>query len=323
MNARLHGLWIVALGLPAIASAQFADTILSGSAITNYTGYVIDADQAAVTNNVSFNRESLLFNAVARTTNSSGTTLTRTNVFVFRLLDTNNAAFPIFDVGGNTNAAATYNVTNAFTVPGFAATTVTMLGNVRPAVRLNPYNRYTVEFRVLTNGIFAGTSTNDGPRQYYHFTNTISADASFNVISSLTNLATNQLYAVQTAPGRDAFKYDARYELRRYDDFAVTNTAPTNVPVTISYELRDAVSGVVVPLVNASTNFVVSVPPHTSGTNPPQPAVTNGSVTLLVKPVSQIDSVNNTYRLMAWISHTNKTSAPPELLAGNTNSTTG
>jgi hypothetical protein len=319
---RLQWLLVLALGLPGVARAQFSEVLFSGSAITNYTGYIIDADQNGITNNASFNRENIRFQTVVRTTNTSGSTVSRTNVYVLRLLDTNNVPWPVFEIGGNTNAAATYNITNVFSVPAMGSVTNTNVASVLPAVRLNAHNRYTVELRVFTNGVFTGATTNDGPRQYFHFTNQVSADAAFNVISCVTNVVTNQLFAVQTISGKDAFKYDVSYELRRYDDFAVTNNAPTNVPVTINYELRNAVSGVVVPLVNSATSFVVSLPPHTSATNPPVPAVTNGLVTVSARPVSQIDSVNNTYRLFAWISHTNSTS-PAQVITGNTNATGG
>jgi len=321
VKARLLGLILLAAGLTGTVDAQLSETILSGTAITNYTGYIIDADRSSVTNNPAFDRESIRMQTIVRTTNTSGSLLSRTNVYVLRLLDTAGVPWPIFEAAGNTNAAATYNITNVFNVPAMGAVTNTNVASVVPAVRLRAHARYTVGLRIFTNGVFTTRTTNDGPRQYYHFTNLVSGDAAFNVIACVTNVVTNQLFAVQAISGKDAFRYDVRYELRRYDDFAVTNTAPTNIPVRINYVLSNATAGAVVPLVNSSTNFVVSLPPHTSATNPPAPAVANGQVTVNVKPVSQIDSVNHTFRLYATISHTNKTSVPLEVVTGNSTNT--
>src|SRR5678816_4312723 len=96
--------WLaVAFLLPGLLQAQVNETILSPTGITNYTGYVMDSD--GLTNDPAFNRDSILFNAVVRSTNAGSAQVTRANYYVFRLLDTNSLPFPIQDVTGRTNAS--------------------------------------------------------------------------------------------------------------------------------------------------------------------------------------------------------------------------
>jgi len=104
--------WVaVAFLLPVMLQGQINqvnETILSPTGITNYTGYIIDSD--AGSNNPAFNRDSILFNALVRSTNGGPMAATRSNYYVFRLLDTNSVPFPIYDVTGGTNASYTYNL---------------------------------------------------------------------------------------------------------------------------------------------------------------------------------------------------------------------
>ena len=203
------------------AVAQFSEVVLAGSGVTNYTGYLIDADQASITNNASFNREFIIFQAIVRTTNTTASTLQRTNTYSLRLLNSNGVAVPIYDLTGTTtNAGYAYNITNTLSVPALGTNILARNANLRPIARLNPFDRYTVDFRVLTNGVATAAFTNDGPRPYYHFTNTVSGDASYNVITEITNVSTNLVYAVDTIPAKQAFRFDVGIILRRYDDFA-------------------------------------------------------------------------------------------------------
>ena len=186
-----------ALLLAGSARAQVSETILAPSGLTNYTGYVIDAD--ANTNAAAFNREALLFHAIVRSTNSGATTM-RSNYYVFRLLDTNNTPFPIYDAGGNINGGLTYNLTNANVVlANNTAITRTNLAVIRPAARLNPYNQYTLEMRIFTNGLPTGRATNDGLHSYHHFTNLVSGDPSFNVLLTLDSV-TDTAISVSAQP---------------------------------------------------------------------------------------------------------------------------
>ena len=268
-----------------------SDTILSSS-ITNYTLYVVDSDAANA--DPAYNRDTIVAKSAVATTNLSSTAHSNIYAFTYRLLNTNNQAHPIYDSTGVTNASYTCSVTNAFWLAGLQNLTNTFTTSLRPAARLNPYQQYYVELKIYRWGAFTGDATNQSPNIYLHFTNQVSSDAAFNVIPYDFAPTFSQMYAVQTVAGKKAFLVNASYWLFRYDGF--TNAAPTstNVTVTLNYELHNAANGALIPLRLSSTNFVHAAPSYAAGT-PNAPSVTGASDALMLEPVSQIDSVTNTY----------------------------
>ena len=267
------------------------EAILSSS-VTNYTLYVVDSDASNA--DPAYNRESIMVKSAVASTNLSSTAHYSTYVFTYRLVNTNNQAHPLYDSTGFTNASYTCSVTNTFWLAGLQNLTNTLSTALRPAARLNPYQQYFVELKLYRLGVFTGDVTNQAPLTYLHFTNQISGDAAFNVIPYDFAPSFSQSYAVQTVAGKKAFLLDASFWLFRYDGF--TNASPTtnNVTITLNYELHNAANGALVPLRLSSSNFVHAVPSYTVGT-PNAPALIGASDTVILEPVSQLDSVSNTY----------------------------
>jgi len=301
----LSGLFLVFL--LANARGQATQEILS-LALTNYTGYVIAAD--AVTNDASFNRERLLVSARTMATNPTVGTVDASYHLSFRVLDTNGTAFPIFNhTGTATNAGYTLTVTNSIFLSGNGVVFRTNLGSIRPAARMNPHMPYRVELRLFRTGnIFTGDVSNTLAQTFYHFTNTVSGDAAYNVLSEVDSVSVSQPAAVKTDPERSAFKLFVGYTLRRYDNFAGSHLPAANVPVTLTVELRNAANNALVPLKDTTTNFTVSIqnydtpPPN----DPTVPATVFQFREIAVEPTNptQLDSVNNTYRATVFIQHT-------------------
>jgi hypothetical protein len=171
----------------------------AGITLTNYTGYVIDAD--ALTNDVSFNRESLLMNTIVAAENFSGVTTNTAYQFTYRLRSTNGAQFPIFNFNGATNAALTYISTNTVSINSAQDVSVTNFASLRPAGQLSHLTQYRVEVEVArTNGVVLFRGTN-GPFQFYHFTNTVSGDASFNTFAEFMDSGIERSWMINRAPG--------------------------------------------------------------------------------------------------------------------------
>jgi hypothetical protein len=287
------------------AGTNILGEILVANSLTNYTGYVIDAD--AFTNNPAFNRESLLIST--RFTVDNYNSIASTNVgyiFTYRLRDTNGALFPICDVGGNTNASWTYAITNTANIPTRNELNITNLASLRPAARLSPFTEYEVELSITrTNGTLVRNFTNS-PRHFYHFTNLVSGDNAFNVLAELTDSGWERQWLINTAPGSNTFVLTNAVSIRRYDNFAGANSTD-NIPIRLNVELRRAADNALIPLAYASSNYMASVLDYTSGTsNPPEPRERTNSFEFAVQPAGQLDSVNATYIAIVRLSYTNQ-----------------
>jgi hypothetical protein len=296
------------------ANSALAESI-EGMSVTNYTGYVIDSDASNPA--PEYDRESILAQTVVRTENFTGLITLNSYVLTYRLLDaTTGLPHPIYDSTGQTNATYTYNVTNSTFMGAYAVVFDTNVGSIKPAARLNPYTQYTVEARVFRGGVFTGDQATDGPRTYYHFTNLVSADAAFNVISTLNSSAYTRTYLVNTVPGEDSITVNADYTLLRYDGFSAAPAA-NNITVHLNLQLVDVAANTNVPLTSSSTTFTKSVQSHGIIGNPIPPTVVNYVDPLNLKPATgqQLDSVNKLYKVIVSIDHVDVIAQPP--VAGN------
>lgn len=307
--------WLIALAfaLPGLLCAQISETILS-MAVTNYTGYVIDADA----DDLNFLRETLRVQSRIQYTNSAASSTSVTYRVICRLLDTNNVAHPLV-TGTNTFG---------FTLNANSSRVVTNLTQVRPAPRLNPYNQYKVELRlyrvVSGTNLFTGRVTNDSPQTYYHFTNRVSGDSPFNIIATLDGASFSRDYAVKTDPSKNVFQVEVDSTFRRYDNFDTTNNPSATVPFTLTFELRNATNQAVIPLKTNVAYFTRLIrgydPPPPS--NPYSPAVVSGVRTINIEPADgvQLDSVKSNYLVRVTIAHTEDTNTQT-VVTGNTGST--
>ncbi len=293
------------------ANQPFASSLLSLDN-ANYSGYVLASDSF-------WGRNSIQAQAAFSVENFTGASATYTNVLSFRLINANTGTpHPIYDLGNvATNTAYTYNITNVLSLAAGTNVTVTNVAYVQPAAWMSQFIPFYLECRMLTNGVLAQTRTT-ASANYYHFTNTASADAAYNVLLNLTNAGWSRTYAVQSIPGLRTFQVDAGYEVRRWDDLGLTATA-SDVPIIFDYTLRDN-GGNIVPLVNSREVFYESVSNYVTSWIFAYPAFLAASRTLSIEPAVQLDSVNRTYYLTVTISHTNNP-VSGQVLTANTRST--
>ncbi len=305
------------------ASAQTSEDILS-LAVTNFTGYVIDSD-ANFPSDV-YDRQAIRVSAQVRFQTTNAVAATTEYEMQFRLLDAGTNAVPL-RIGLGTATALT--VSDNVTLPIFPfgspvkVSTRTYGAALRPAVQLDPNQTHRVELRLFKrpggSGVrFAPTGdiTDTAPATYYHFTNLVSGDAALNTFATLESGSFTRTYAVKSIPGKRSFAVAASYRLRRYDDF-YAQPANASVAVHFNFELVDAATGDVMPLV--TTNQVVnrSVASFTLGA-PYQPATLLVSDTLNLEPAPgvQLDSVNKTYFARVAIAHVDAPGQSPS--PGNT-----
>jgi len=292
------------------------ETVLS-TAVTNVSNFVYDSDALY---GGTTNRDKLLVTSSVASTNLSPILQASTYVLSYRLLNTNNAPHPILDASGATNAAYTYNVTNQIVIGAFSTVTSTTPAALKPAVPLDPYTEYWVELKIDRLGSFTGAMGSNAPNIYLEFTNLTSPDPALNTIPYQFSSGWVQTYAIQTAPGQTAFAAGTFLALFRYDNFGQPSPTTNNVTVYINYELRNASNGALIPLKNSATNFVHAAPSFTAGTAaPPTPnsvAVVSATDTFLLEPVTQIDSVNFSYYVVAHLAIDN--GLGPPYVNGNT-----
>ena len=282
------------------------ETVLS-TTVTNYSLFVIDSD--ASNGGAGYDRDTLRINSSVASTNRTSTAHYTTYVLSYRLLDTNNQPFPIFDVTGATNASYTYNVTNTLFIGSSQNSTSTTFASLRPAARLNPYNLYTSELKIYRLGAYTGASASFGPGFYLQFTNMISGDPMLNVIPFQAPPNWNQTYAISNAPGKNAFQVSVVDYLFRYDDYTAGAPNTSNVTVYYTYELHNGANGALVPLKQGSSNVVHALDSYAAG-SPNTPAGILFYDVLQLEPAGQLDSVSNRYYAVIHMSCDNGPGKP-------------
>lgn len=286
------------------------ETVLS-TAITNVSNFVYDSD---VLFGGAYNRDRLLVTTAVASTNQSTALHFSTYGLSYRLLGSNGVPHPILDANGLTNTAYTFNYTNTIVIGSHGSVTSITPAALKPALRLDPYNQYTVEVKVFRIGAFTGATVTNNPTIFLEFTNQVSGDVALNVIPYNFGDGFSQNWAVRSAPGQSALLVNATYGLYRYDGFNLGAPTTDNVTVYFDYELHRASDNALIPLKNSSTNFVHGVPGYTAGV-PKTVGIGGGTDTLAVEPVSQIDSVNDTYYVVVNLSCDNGSGLP--IVGGN------
>ncbi len=318
MKALSYFLLTLALGAGLSSRAEVVHSIQSLQ-LTNYTGYVIDAD--AQVPGAPYNREHLIAESKVTATNSDAFAVLTQYFLRYRLLNSAGTPHPLYDSTGVLSPDATYSVTNGFGMAPESAVSRTNVASLRPATRLSAYDRYTVELRVFVPGNVRERDTRtNSPQTFYHFTNLVSGDVGLNVIATANDVEFSRRYAVRTDPDKRSFFADVDYTVRRYDAFSGSGLPLDEVPVTLQYQLVHAVSGTVIPLVSSETNFIRTAAKHNPfATDPILPVVVNDSQTVEVRPVSgfQLDSVDGAYRLVVSVSHLEQQGVPNSVRAGN------
>jgi hypothetical protein len=312
----LSGLGLVLLWFLSRSVLEASEQILS-LAVTNYTGYVIAGD-AAYGSAPPYNRDAIAAAAQLQFTEPGATPVTSRYRLVFRLLDDAASPVPILDELGATNTTYTLaeTVTLPFTIFGitFHSSSPTYSAGLRPVARLDPFRQYTVELRLFKQAVVfpfryvdTGLRATDGPRTYYHFPSTNSNDPELNVIAVGTGAAFTQTAMADGVAGKDAFAANVGFLLYRYDRFLVSPQVH-GITVRLDYALREAGTGVSVPLVAGSATVVESIDTYFQPLDPTAaivPRVKFFSEPLVIRPAPgiQLDAVGKTYTLTVAVGH--------------------
>ncbi len=285
--------------------------------LTNYTGYVIDAD--ALTNHPAFHRDALRLHSVITAENFTPDATNHAYRFSYRLLNSSGVPFPIRETNGVPNGSYTYNPTTNVTIHGGQRVTLTNVAALVPAARLNPYDTYTVECRLFRDNTDTGLVRTTGPYQFFHFTNQVSSDAALNILTRLNTAATNRIAMANNVVNRSNFIFTVAYETHCYDSFADPANPVINYPLLLSYALFNDNGNPVALKTNVTVINETTFSYEPGSATPVLPRMRTRTQDLAIEPAVQLDSVNRTYYLVVTIGHTNQPGQP--LLAGNTTNT--
>lgn len=310
---------LVVAALPCAAHDKEAITDLS---VPTNGGWVIEAD--AEVGNPTAGRDKIPVSAtVDYTSAAAGIFKYRLG---FRLRDASGAAHPIFDQNGRSNTVYYAYDTVGLLTAGKA--TRSYSAELRPANRLSPTNAYRAELTLdeaqnPNSNIYesTGTSRKGLANTYYHFTNQVSADTALNAFVTLDDASYTRTYLIDMADsGKDSFRLQVNFTVRRYDDFKAASVSEATIPVYVRAELSDADAGTPVPL--QTSERLLSFPLVRScdrSSAVPNPAVQSFGGIAQFRPQMghQLNSVSRRYRLTLSLKHDDKSDAGPAWVNGN------
>lgn len=197
--------------------------------------------------------------------------------------------------------------------------------------RLDPYQKHRLRVRLIegqptgpplnTVAYLAevDAETEATGRTYFHFTNTTSGDAPFNVIARVTSTNFSaRKWILDTQAGRQYVIAACDYELRRWDGFSAGSAPVNNISVTLEAELHRESDGALVQVMvgGVPADFVtVAIPVSTDGWvlngATREPTVTTGIfANIQLDPAVQLDSKNERYYVRTRIKHVDETGQP-------------
>ncbi len=290
--------------------AEVTHTFNPPLSITNYTGYVINADQGNDT--AGYNRESIH----VRSSVTYGKSAANTNYvfdyrYEYRLLNSKGVAQSL-RVGLTNGTVVSDSV--KIDRSGQIIILLPYLHDVDlyPVGTLNPNETYQVEMRLLRKvfgsrnayadtGILAKTTLTN----LFHFASTVPGDDALNVLTFFDSAAWSRTYLVKTDPAKNQFQTAVSWHAMRYDGAGLPS-ATTGVSFTFDLELRDAATDAPVPLAASRVTLVRNMANHISlPGQPDRPAsnVFSGTLTFAPAPGVQLDALNKTYRLKVSLGH--------------------
>jgi len=281
------------------------DTITSLT-LTNHTGYVLASDSLNAL--AGYTRDTIdVLSVVKYAPSKPSTNDVWDYTYQFRLLDPLGVAQPLL-VGGGTNTVLSESIVVSRTSPVILNPDVARVSRLTPAGRLDPYQDYRVELKLLRRpngslirpGLTGDEATTTGAR-YFHFPSLVAADSDVNVIPVLESGAWTRTYLLTGGGSKSNLQAQVNFKAYRWDRWnlsAVTN----DVTFSFGLELRDAVTDAVIPLAD---NLVTAVKPVGTyvNSNPMTPWVGNLSHTVELSPLTQLDPINKTYKLTVTIGH--------------------
>lgn len=200
---------------------------------------------------------------------------------------------------------------------------ITRAGVLPPEQTLNPYASYRIQGRLQRQplfGTYADVSTprTNTARRLYQFTNTTSGDNARNVIATVDSVTLNNPFLLEgaTTPSQRSFTVDVGATARRWNNY---NSSPSSLSVTFRYQLqlRETSTGNVIPLGNSTINRFRSIPNYDNSGPVPIPSITSFSDTLEIRPLQQLDPVNQQYEVTVTITHVEETIPSQVVKIGN------
>ncbi len=312
MKCLLLGILGLMAGLRAMGAVSESITSLS---ITNPGEYLIAAD--LLTNAPGTDREALQVRTLVRWSNDAVTASQRTTEYQLQLLT---GPTPVSIVNESGNAGTVYRFTNSVTVPGTLGgnnvLSRTNFFSLRPTGRLRPVTDYQVRLELMAGGVSRNNLSNTPPRQFWHFTNLVSGDAAFNVLGAMEGGDWEKTYAIETVPDQESFEITNTFRVVRFDDFNAARTV-ANVPTRLSWQLQDT-NGLVIPTIPSAVDFSTGMFNY-EDTVPREPRDRTVGRVISFRPLQQLDSVNNRYRVTVTLSFTNVPGQPAEVASTFTN----
>ncbi|MFP6858639.1 MAG: hypothetical protein VCA73_15275, partial [Roseibacillus sp.] len=198
-------------------------------------------------------------------------------------------------------------------LPGFPAAPAShvenLVANTDPVLTLDPAKTYRVVSRLEKEvlgvwGIVDDNPTTDtGLITVLHFTNIASGDAEFNIRGVLFGLVWDQKFLVDTDPSNDALIASVAAVMGRYDDFddPITQEVPN---IIFDFDLLDS-SFTSIPLVNDGiVNQLLPIDSYDNSGPRKLPAFQFvGALNTEIRPIGQLDPVNETYTLVCTLRH--------------------
>lgn len=305
-SARQLAAWLFLL-IASVARlrGEVIDTITSLT-FTNRTGFVLASD--SLNGLPGYTRDTIDVLSVVRYARSTANTnYVWDYTYQLRLLDSLGVAQPLL-VDGVTNTVQSETLVVNRTGPIILFPDVSRVSRLTPASRLDPYQDYRVELRLLRrlNGTlgrpaFTGDEATTAGERFLHFPSLVATDADVNVIPVLESGAWTRTYLLTGGGAKSNLQAQVNFQAYRWDRW---NLSPLTNDVTFSLdlELRDAATDALIPLADSRVTAVKAVGTYANG-DPMTPWIGNLSHTVELSPLTQLDPINKTYKLTVTIGH--------------------
>ena len=286
---------LLALGMPA-GMAAYTPSILNFSVDSD--SYIIDSDASRP--GAAYERDLIKVSADLSFAGSGSVTI-RCD---YQLLDWSGTPVLLKNGSGGT--------TTTFQGGSFAVGSplgISIDDAFAPAAALEPDRNYTVRLLVKeqsTPGGFFLTKAQDDTtgQRFIHFTNTSSADAAYNVRSSILAFRWVRRFACDTDPANDRFLAEIDIEIHRYDNYLAATPGEDVVGHRVTYELVDASNpSVTFPLEGNTTGPGYTIAEHEVSGTVEIPAKRVVTRQFNINPDGQLDPVNKTYYVRCNLSH--------------------
>jgi hypothetical protein len=319
----LAGQFMLAIALTFSASAHDRESISGLTALTN-GGWVIDAD--GVIGNPSAGRDTIAVNTVVDYVSEQPGPAIFQYRLGFRLRDGSGVTHPIYDQDGRSNSVFYVFETVGLLSAGQTSRSHTI--QLRPAAQLSWTNTYRVELaleqaQTLGGEIYekTGVIRMDQAHTYYHFTNRSSVDIPYHAITTLDGGSYTRTYFIDMSePGKDTFRVEIPFTVRRYDEFKSAAPPEDLIPIYLVGVLTDAETGAIIPLQSARRTVLHPfIPACDRSAAVPKPLVKNFTSTAEFRPrLGYQLNPTGKYRLALTIQHDDKSEAGAAWIDGNT-----